>query len=178
MTELHIALPAQAIYSTSLVELQAWCSNYERHTKYKCTVLERFGIAFYQVGQALAWPAGGNNHGSVNHYEAWAACILNLLMVAERCEIPVERAVQADLLVFCKAQDWQERLLLHFAQAQRMLWYRELSLRAANVKRASRFDKQALTHSISQVVIECASLCGPNLPQAIYDASSVLTGKL
>lgn len=170
-TETSISKTPSATGATDLLELLEWCQRYDATTRYPSTTMERFAIAFYQIGQALKYPVT-----SMNHKEGWAACLIHLLIVSERCKCPIETQID----VSHRGLSWEREVLLAFSNAQRMLWYRELSIRTHAVKRerASRFKLPELTKDLSFLIQWCISRCGHQLSEALFNATRIMTEKL
>lgn len=174
MNEFTIYDTLKPIRSSNVLELQRWARDYDRHIKYPATVLNRFGIAFYQVGQAMKYPTG-----SPNYSEAWAASIIHLLIVGEKCGCGLEVLLPPHLNErLYGSLSWERSLLVLFSTVQRHLWYREMSINHKLMHRGSRFKIEDLSKTLTSLIWVCAGQVGGVFEEAIFDATGIMTGKL
>lgn len=159
-----------ANYSSSLVDLQAWCSTYERYNKYPCSILNRFSIGFYQIHQGMSWK------DDANRSESFASAILHFIMVSERMQLPLEKVMHNNLEKYPSTPfDAEEArdLLCHLSAAQQQLWYGHVVNKS--MQRKSRYRKETLiTKMARSIVILVAAIHPTERKQAFYDATNIL----
>jgi len=153
-----------------IVDLQVWCSEYDKVNKYPADTMRRFSIGVYQIYQGMEWL------GSASSDESYAAAAIHFIIVGERLSLCTEQYLKRGIksLVW-KKQPWKA-LLYHISKAQGQIVY---STNTDNIKRKSRYSPEILESHLSECIGLCLGLIAPDKrEEAIKTAISIMTGVL
>ena len=158
------------IETTDLIDLQIWCRDYHRNTKYPSGLERRFAIGFYQIYQGMEW----KNSASAD--ESWAAAACHFLMVGEHLNLGIEQHLPRDIITWSKTS-FTDALLHDLSLAQQHIVY---ATNPSKIKRKSRYNPEILEKTLANVIGMCLGgrIRPNNRSKAIYDATSIMAGVL
>ena len=150
------------IKTDNILELQEWCSFYDRNGKYPATILERFAIGLYQIYQGMEWKDVENRN------ESWCAAFIHFLTLAERLKLPVELKLEQNPAGV--------GLLLFISKAQQDVFYKH---NAGKTQRSSRYNAGKLTDNLGKILSICYNkVPREERPTGFYHATSIMIGIL
>ena len=157
------------IETTDLIDLQLWCRDYHRNTRYPSSVERRFGIGFYQIYQGMAWT------GTKSHAESFMAAVCHFLMVSEMLELYVEQHLNRDITKWKGSLDWRQLLYNLSLAQQHVIYYTN----EKGIQRKKRYDQKVLLKCMVRIVETLTShVDKKERKQGIYTATSIMTGVL
>ncbi len=148
------------IRSDNILQLQEWCSFYDKYGKYPANILERFAIGLYQIKDGMEWK------DILNKNESWCAAFIHFLTVAEKLNLSVE--IKDNVLDI--------GMLLFVSKAQQDVFYKYNS---GKTQRSSRYNPERLTINLSKILSICYSkVPKEERPEGFYTATYIMLGKL
>jgi len=173
MTQLRI----RSTYNLNTVDFMAWCRDLQFNDAYRPNVNVRFGIAFYQIYQAIKWESKDGNLNP-NAQESYMASAVHLTCVMEYFDIDLYSYLMVPNLRSISSRgtlDYKE-ILYNMAHTQQMLHY------YSNMKktsRNSRFNKNSLKNSGCVCIKQLISMVPRNSrANALQNATEIMTGAL
>jgi len=161
------------IKTENLIDLQLWCRDFYRTTKYPSDEMRRFAIGFYQLYQGIDW---GN---SASADESYAAAAIHFLVIGEMLNLDIETYAPTELrvLVYSRSTSLYMSLLRNLSKAQAMLVYMTNDENVVN--RKSRYNPDTLASCLGEAVRLCFRLIRPlDRAKAIETATQIMTGVL
>ena len=159
----------RATHTTRILELQEWCSEYNNAPR--CTTrdpVRRFMIGFYQLNQSICWK------DSASADESKCAAALHFLMVGELLGCHIEQYVIPDISKLRASMSIYNKLFLTaITSAAKHIIY---GTNAPNIKRRSRYDKNALSMDLGVVIQELLSM--RDVGDSLYHAMEVMCGEI
>jgi hypothetical protein len=150
ITETSLALRPNDIYPTDIYEIIIWAVDYDKRNRFPVDTLKRFAIGLYQIHQGMHWKDNGPNK-----YESFAAAAVHFIIVAERCDLKVDKAEEMPV----KLKEFPRmcinihapELLYNISGAQAMLMYNQ-AYSGNKTKRMSRYNPEILEERLSKIV--------------------------
>lgn len=157
-------------------ELRDWCAKYQDYGPMRHCPAIRFGIGFYQIGQALAWSGLGSSGVRDVEDQSWLSCMLHMMMVGTALQIEPEAILYGPTGSIEEANGTRlslKQLLIHLGVAQQQLVY---NLHSDGSGRKSRYSPKTLEASLSLIISHCLSVTEPSRRvENIYNEMVLMT---
>lgn len=157
-------------------ELRDWCAKYQDYGPMRHCPAIRFGIGFYQIGQAMSWSGLGSGGVSDVADQSWMSCVLHMMMVGTALQIEPEARLYGPTGSIEGAKGHRltlQQLFIHLGVTQQQLVY---NLHSDGSGRKSRYSPKTLEASLSLIISHCLSVTEPSRRvENIYNEMVLMT---